>query len=61
MKEMKIYGKEIALHLIISGSELIREEVNSYGNKVYVFSLSDDEIQKLKDYIKKQQKTRYYC
>lgn len=60
MKEMKIHGKEIALHLIISGAELIREEVGEYGNKVYVFSLSDDEIQNLKDYIKKQQKTRYY-
>lgn len=60
MKEMKIRGKEIALHLIVSGSELIREEVNEYGNKVYVFSLSDEEIQKLKDYIKKQQKARYY-
>lgn len=57
---MKIRGKEIALHLIVSGSELIREEVNEYGNKVYVFSLSDEEIQKLKDYIKKQQKIRYY-
>lgn len=60
MKEIKIRGKEIALHLIVSGSELIREEVNEYGNKVYVFSLSDEEIQKLKDYIKKQQKIRYY-
>lgn len=60
MKEMKIRGKEIALHLIVSGSGLIREEVNEYGNKVYVFSLSDEEIQKLKGYIKKQQKARYY-
>lgn len=60
MREMKIHSKEIALHLIISGSELIREEVNDYGKKIYIFSLSDKDIQDLRDYIRKQQKTRYY-
>lgn len=60
MKEVKVRGKEVVIHLIISGEKLVREETNEYGNKVYVFELSEDKIEKLKEYIEKQQKLKYY-
>lgn len=60
MKEIKVRGRAIAIHLIISGEKLVREETNKYGNKVYVFELSEDKIEELKAYIKKQQKLKYY-
>lgn len=60
MKEVKVRGKEVVIHLIISGEKLVREETNEYGNKVYVFELNEDKIEKLKEYIEKQQKLKYY-
>ena len=52
VKEVKVRGRAIALHLILGGAALVREEKDDAGHKIYVFVLEDWRIEELKEYVK---------
>ena len=60
MKEVKIRGRDLAVHLSLSGAVLLHKEKDHGGHTVYVYALSDDEIAALKEYVKEKQKRNYY-
>ena len=60
VKEVKVRGRAIALHLILGGATLVREEKDEAGHKVYVFALEDWRIEELKEYVKEQQDRNYF-
>lgn len=60
MKEVKVRGRAIALHLILGGAALVREEKDEAGHKIYVFVLEDWRIEELKEYVKEQQDRNYF-
>lgn len=60
VKEVKVRGRAIALHLILGGTALVREEKDEAGHKIYVFVLEDWRIEELKEYVKEQQDRNYF-
>lgn len=60
MKEAKIRGRELAVHLSLNRAVLLRKEKDCSGHTVYVYALSDEEIAALKEYVKEKQKRNYY-
>ena len=60
VKEVKVRGRAIALHLILGGAALVREEKDYAGHKIYVFVLEDWRIEELKEYVKEQQDRNYF-
>lgn len=60
VKEVKVRGRAIALHLILGGAALVREEKDEAGYKIYVFVLEDWRIEELKEYVKEQQDRNYF-
>ena len=60
VKEVKVRGRAIALHLILGGAALVREEKDETGHKIYVFVLEDWRIEELKKYVKEQQDRNYF-
>ena len=60
MKEVKIRGREIALHLIMGGDTLVREDKDEAGHKVYIFFLEDWRLDELRIYVNQRQKRCYY-
>ena len=60
VKEVKVRGRAIALHLILGGAALVREEIDEAGHKIYVFVLEDWRIEELKEYVKEQQDRNYF-
>lgn len=60
VKEVKVRGRAIALHLILGGVALVREEKDEAGHKIYVFVLEDWRIEELKEYVKEQQDRNYF-
>lgn len=59
-KEVKVRGRAIALHLILGGATLVREEKDESGHKIYVFFLEDWRIEDLQKYVKEQQNRNYF-
>lgn len=60
VKEVKVRGRAIALHLILGGAALVRKEKDEAGHKIYVFVLEDWRIEELKEYVKEQQDRNYF-
>ena len=60
VKEVKVRGRAIALHLILGGAALVHEEKDEAGHKIYVFVLEDWRIEELKEYVKEQQDRNYF-
>ena len=60
IKEVRVRGRAIALHLILGGASLVREEQDDAGHKIYVFALEDWRIDELKKYVKEQQERNYF-
>lgn len=60
MKEIKIRGRELAVHLTIAGAALLRKEQDSGCHTVYVYALTDDQIAELKEYVQNKQKRNYF-
>lgn len=60
MKEVKIRGRELAVHLSMAGAALLRKEKDRGGHIIYVYALSDDQIKELQEYISNKQKRNYY-
>ena len=60
VKEVKVRGRAIALHLILGGAALVREEKDEAGHKSYVFVLEDWRSEELKKYVKEQQDRNYF-
>lgn len=60
MKEYKVRGKLVVSYLLSNNKKVIREDVDSNGYKVYVFWLSNKDIEDLKEYILKTNKIRNY-
>ena len=60
MKEVKIRGRELAVHLSMAGAALLRKEKDHGGHIIYVYALSDDQIMELQEYVKNRQKRNYF-
>lgn len=60
MKEVKIRGRELAIHLSMVGAALLRKEQDNGGHIIYVYALSDDQIMELQEYVKNRQKRNYF-
>ena len=58
MKEVKIRGRDLAVHLSMAGAALLRKEKDRGGHIVY--ALSDDQIKELQEYVSNKQKRNYY-
>lgn len=56
MKEVKIRGRELAVHLSMAGAALLRKEKDRGGHIIYVYALSDDQIKELQEYVSNKQK-----
>lgn len=60
MKEYSVKGKMLVEYLVSKNKKVLREDKDKNGYKVYVFWLSDEDINELKEYISKTNKFRYY-
>jgi len=60
MKEVKIRGRELAVHLSMMGVTLLRKEKDHGGHIIYVYVLDDDQIKELQEYVSNKQKRNYY-
>lgn len=60
MKEIKIRGRDIAVHLTMAGATLLRKERDGGGHTIYIYALTDDQITELKDYVLNKQKRNYF-
>lgn len=60
MKEVKIRGRELAVHLSMMGVALLRKEKDHGGHIIYVYALDDKQIAELNEYVQNKQKRNYY-
>lgn len=60
MKEVKIRGRELDVHLSMMGVTLLRKEKDHGGHIIYVYALDDDQIKELQEYVSNKQKRNYY-
>lgn len=60
MREIKIRGRELAVHLSMAGASLLRKELDDGGHTIYVFVLNDQQISDLKKYVQDKKKRNYY-
>ena len=60
MKEVKIRGRELAVHLSMMGVTLLRKEKDHGGHIIDVYALDDDQIKELQEYVSNKQKRNSY-
>lgn len=60
MKEIKIRGRELAVHLSMVGATLLRKEFDDGGHTIYIFALNDKQIADLKKYVQDKQNRNYF-